>query len=103
MDDLELMFEEMKTARKEVLPAHYWEGMNKENLKQLTEQGIDNFKRTIAMNYFTWSGADGQIGWLIRHIPLWIAVTIIFIELPLNLIRNRKYARLTLLSLLVWY
>jgi putative sugar O-methyltransferase len=35
-------------------PSKYWLELNKMNFVQLKENGYNNFKRTIALNYFTW-------------------------------------------------
>ncbi|MFC1514303.1 putative sugar O-methyltransferase [Candidatus Omnitrophota bacterium] len=32
----------------------YWQVLNKKNVSQLLENSFDNFKQTIALNYFTW-------------------------------------------------
>ena len=34
----------------------YWNWLNQKNIKQLVDYGYDNFKQTIAKNYFTWLG-----------------------------------------------
>lgn len=108
MGELELskMFVEMRSARKEVTPADYWEKMSMVNMEQLDLQGIGNFKRTVAMNYFTWSGADGQIGWLMRHLG-WKDQIIAFSDALENVIAraltfNRTYLRYTILTCLLW-
>ncbi len=46
------MFEALSEAPKEVLPSKYWIELNKENLKQLEDTGYENFKQTVALNYF---------------------------------------------------
>ncbi|HJO92907.1 MAG TPA: putative sugar O-methyltransferase [Victivallales bacterium] len=34
----------------------YWNWLNKKNIQQLNDNGFENFKQTIARNYFTWVG-----------------------------------------------
>lgn len=43
-----------------------WQLLNQKNLDQLLKGGYDNFKRTIALNYFTFpiQAGDPQIAWL---------------------------------------
>lgn len=48
------MFDEFEKFRPEILPSKYWVELNKKNLQQLAESRYDNFKRTLARNYFTW-------------------------------------------------
>ena len=40
-------------------PSKYWQQLARKNIEQLRTSGIDNIKRTVAQNYFTW-----VIGWL---------------------------------------
>lgn len=57
------------------LPSRYWEMLNRKNLEQLESEGYDNFKQTIALNYFTWligpyekfkrAGALNYLTWLV--------------------------------------
>lgn len=64
------MFAELANARPEVQPSKYWLELNAKNLSQLEEFGYDNFKVTIALNYFTWivSLRDSQIRHLLKHL-----------------------------------
>jgi putative sugar O-methyltransferase len=52
-------------------PAQFWLELNRRNIEQLREQGYDNFKRTVALNYFTWiiGFRDEQFSFLKRHLP----------------------------------
>ena len=52
---IEWMVSEMKKGDPESLPSKYWEELNKMNIAQLKQNGFENFKRTIALNYFTWT------------------------------------------------
>jgi putative sugar O-methyltransferase len=71
MKRLDEMFEGLRGARPEVLPSKYWEELNKTNLEQLATQGYDTFKRTLALNYFTFlvSRKDVQLEYLQAHLP----------------------------------
>lgn len=48
------MFEEFEKFRPEILPSKYWEALNRKNMQQLVDSRYENFKRTLARNYFTW-------------------------------------------------
>jgi putative sugar O-methyltransferase len=70
-EQIECMFQDLATADASVRPSRYWEELNKMNLAQLAEQGFDKFKRTIALNYFTWARIlpwDSQIVGLVRRL-----------------------------------
>lgn len=34
--------------------SNFWNGLNKWHIQQITELGFENFKQTVATNYFTW-------------------------------------------------
>lgn len=65
------MFEALSKARSEVLPSRYWIELNKKNLRQLEESGYENFKRTLALNYFTSFARpfSETIRFLIQNLP----------------------------------
>lgn len=67
-EELKSMFECLSTGNAAYLPSKFWEMLNKRNLGQLDDEGIGNFKRTIAQNYFTWvvGVLDPQFRYLIR-------------------------------------
>ena len=50
-------------------PSKFWEALNKKNIEQLEKDGIENFKQTIALNYFTWTIGyrDEQFRYLLMH------------------------------------
>jgi len=52
--EIESMFDEFPKYRAEILPSKYWEELNRKNLQQLVDSSYENFKRTLARNYFTW-------------------------------------------------
>jgi putative sugar O-methyltransferase len=72
MSRLDEMFSALRGARPEVLPSRYWEELNKTNLEQLSAHGYESFKRTLALNYFTFivSRKDVQLRFLQEHLPL---------------------------------
>jgi putative sugar O-methyltransferase len=72
-DTLNEMIEALRGAGPETLPSDFWNSLNRLNLEQLADFGFENFKRTIARNYFTWvvSPRDDQIRYLVRQLPLW--------------------------------
>ncbi|SVD43713.1 uncharacterized protein METZ01_LOCUS396567, partial [marine metagenome] len=63
------MFNEFPKFRQEILPSKYWEELNHKNLAQLADTGFENFKRTVARNYFTWivNPMNSQIRFLITE------------------------------------
>jgi putative sugar O-methyltransferase len=70
---LESMFAAMHSGDSRALPSKYWIELNRMNLAQLQRHGYENFKRTIALNYFTFVRIlpwDSQILYLLRHLPL---------------------------------
>jgi len=82
MSRLSEMLAEMEKARPEVRPSNYWIELNSNNLRQLRESGYENFKRTVALNYFTWQVyfrdliflRDPQIKYLIANLPLLVVL-----------------------------
>ena len=49
----------------------YWQVLNKKNVAQLLEDGFENFKQTIALNYFIWliGKNHSHIKFLKRNLP----------------------------------
>ena len=74
---LRQMLDEFPKFREEILPSKYWEALNERNLKQISEDSYDNFKRTVARNYFTFivQPWNRQIRFLIRSLPLGQAIS----------------------------
>ena len=72
------MLNEFPKFREEILPSRYWEELNKKNLKQLADSSYENFKRTVAMNYFTFivTPWNHQSRFLMRSLPVVQAVRI---------------------------
>lgn len=71
-ETMQEMFHALSNAPNEILPSKFWVELNNRNLTQLEEQGYENFKRTIALNYFTWlvSFSDEQIKYLRKNLGL---------------------------------
>jgi hypothetical protein len=65
------MLDGLAHARPEVLPSRYWIELNQKNLDQLQAEGYENFKQTIALNYFTWTVGlgDAQFRFLRSRLP----------------------------------
>jgi len=73
LERIEWMSSEMSDGDNLAKPSRYWEELNKMNLEQLKENGYENFKRTITLNYFTWTRLlpwDSQVVFLYKQIPL---------------------------------
>lgn len=73
LERINAMFSTLANAEPLARPSRYWEELNKMNLAQLKQHGYDNFKRTIALNYFTWVRIlpwDSQIVFLCKKLPL---------------------------------
>jgi len=51
--DIEPMLQELR-RHPEFMPSRFWEDVGAKNLQMLEMQGLDNFKRTVANNYFNW-------------------------------------------------
>lgn len=74
---LRQMLDEFPKFREEILPSKYWEVLNERNLKQISESSYENFKRTVARNYFTFivQPWNRQIRFLMRSLPLGQAIS----------------------------
>ncbi len=58
------MLDEFPKFRKEILPSKYWAELNKKALRQISDSSYENFKRTVARNYFTFIVTPG----ITRHV-----------------------------------
>jgi putative sugar O-methyltransferase len=74
------MLDEFPKFREEILPSKYWEQLNKKNLQQISDNSYENFKRTVARNYFTFivTPWNQQTRFLMRSLPFAQAVRIFF-------------------------
>src|SRR5882724_10777411 len=73
VERLESMFTAVNSGDRRARPSKYWIELNKMNLAQLQEHGYENFKRTIALNYFTFVRIlpwDAQFRFLLARLPL---------------------------------
>ena len=70
----------LSSNKKELFPSKYWVALNKKNLEQLEKYGYENFKRTIALDYFTWlvSPWDEQIKYLVGNLPVRTVIKNVF-------------------------
>jgi len=71
--EIRAMFDEFPNYRNEILPSKYWEELNRKNLQQLADNKYENFKRTVARNYFTWivNPMNTQTRFLMREAGFW--------------------------------
>ena len=76
--EIKAMFDEFPKYRPEILPSKYWEELNRKNLRQLAASRYENFKRTVARNYFTWivNPLNRQNRFLMREAGLYRSLTI---------------------------
>src|SRR6202167_3726019 len=77
LERLESMFAAMNSGDSRARPSKYWIELNRMNLAQLQQHVYENFKRTIALNYFTFVRIlpwDSQIIFLLRHLPLPVSI-----------------------------
>src|ERR1700691_5900049 len=73
LERLESMFAAVNSGDSRARPSKYWIELNRMNLAQLQQHGYENFKRTIALNYFTFVRIlpwDSQIIFLLLRLPL---------------------------------
>jgi putative sugar O-methyltransferase len=73
VDRLTAMFSSIELGDSLARPSKYWVELNKMNLAQLQQHGYENFKRTIALNYFTFARIlpwDAQFRFLLRFLPM---------------------------------
>jgi putative sugar O-methyltransferase len=80
VERLGAMFASVESGDERARPSKYWVELNRMNLAQLQQHGYENFKRTIALNYFTFVRIlpwDAQILFLLRILPLRISLSCI--------------------------
>ncbi len=66
------MVNEIGTADAIYKPSEFWVDICAKNVKMLQSQGLENFKRTLAQNYFNWlifSPLDPQFRCVLRYWP----------------------------------
>jgi putative sugar O-methyltransferase len=70
------MFDALASASPETQPSKYWSQLNDQNVEQLDQFGYQNFKQTVALNYFTWAMTlgrgirDSQLRFLVKHLSV---------------------------------
>ena len=65
------MMHAYQESHPEVATSRYWTELNIKNVRQLVEHGYNNFKQTVALNYFTWLVGmdDPQTSYLCDNLP----------------------------------
>lgn len=67
------MLDSMSDGNSVYLPSKYWQALARIHAEQLDAHGFENFKRTVATHYFTWTyGSDfrSHLLSLVRRAPL---------------------------------
>lgn len=54
--DLAEMISHMRASDPLFWPSKFWESLNRMNSDQISGEGLNTFKQTVARNYFTWVG-----------------------------------------------
>ena len=104
---LQSMFDCLRTGDPVYLPSRFWTRLNAQNLDQLSTFGIENFKRTLARNYFTFvpSVIDNQFRFLLTHTRLrdWPGILRAFPRFPPDAGLTRKqHVELVLFTRMLW-
>src|SRR5580658_8731825 len=74
---LAAMLASIESGDERARPSKCWVELNRMNLAQLQQHGYENFKRTIALNYFTFVRIlpwDSQFLFLLRRLPLGVSL-----------------------------
>lgn len=105
--EIKSMFDEFPKYRAEILPSKYWEELNRKNLQQLADSRYENFKRTLARNYFTWivNPLNKQIRFLMREAGFWQSIKIFSgaLKAPRHDLLKRKHTIFyNILTNLLW-
>jgi len=91
---LDSMFAELARGNPQYLPSKYWQVLNQKNLDQLAGEGLENFKRTVALNYFTWvpGRRSDQYRWLKKQIDFmtWLKIVLVRREYDASSSLTRK-------------
>jgi putative sugar O-methyltransferase len=77
VERLAAMFASLESGDLRARPSKYWVELNRMNLAQLQQHGYENFKRTIALNYFTFVRIlpwDAQILFLLLKLPMSVSL-----------------------------
>lgn len=68
---IELMTTEIDRTDALYRPSDFWKMLNEANVKLIDEDGFENFKRTINLNYFNWMPNSFDNNQLRRLLTLW--------------------------------
>ena len=66
------MQDDMERGPSITRPSKFWRDLNEAHAQRLSASGIENFRRTLARDYFTWQRVlpwDSQIRFLITQLP----------------------------------
>jgi putative sugar O-methyltransferase len=77
VERLDAMFSCIESGDVLSRPSKDWVELNKMNVAQLQKHGYENFKRTIALNYFTFVRIlpwDSQFRFLLRRLPIGVSL-----------------------------
>lgn len=105
--EIDAMFREFPNYPEVILPSKYWQKLNQKNLQQLADSRYENFKRTLARNYFTWivNPWNKQMRFLMREAGIWESLKILAgaITSPRHELLKRKHTiYYNLLTHLLW-
>lgn len=106
-DTLRSMFTCLSKGDKVFLPSKFWEGLNTKNVQQLEAKGIDNFKQTVALNYFTWmiNYKDAQFLYLLKNTKLssWLVILNgLLTYRHTSLLTQRQQIKLIVFTKMLW-
>ena len=103
---LEEMFRCLDQGDPAFLPSAFWTSYNEKNLAQLDSEGLENFKRTVALNYFTWipGALSDQLRYLLRHTTYsaWRSLLRLRVRDGRGPLRQRQVILLGLFTGLLW-
>src|SRR6266851_3792240 len=70
---IDSMVKELSRGNPNYLPSKFWQTLNQKNLEQIEVEGFQNFKQTVAQNYFTWviGRNSDQFRWLVKQTSFW--------------------------------
>ena len=97
------MLEALEYGDPRCKPSKYWVELIKMNLSQLQEHGFENFKKTIALNYFTWvriTPWDSQIIFLVKNLPL--ATTIKCCYKSLHYLTEEYFSKINIIQSILY-
>ncbi len=65
------MMEDLKKSSLLYRPSNFWISLNKKHIEKISDSGLDNFKRSVNLRYFSW----GILGILAHGMyPVWYAI-----------------------------